>query len=153
MKFYTWEERREFLITLQELTISNQNADTFNVFAFGSFIRDDYKPGTSDIDLAVYAKDYKIARKIYNLLADYLEEKDVPYSLLLIDTDHIYDYVALQAVLQNVSFTDYSTDELQIFKTRSSIRLVWENEERARIKKLTEVVRRNFEKVDNENSN
>ena len=130
MIFNTWDERKDFLLELGAAVNTKFNENTFNVFVFGSFLRNDYKPLKSDIDLAIYSEDFKIARKVYNFIADYLDNYNIPHSLLMIDTAHTYDYVALQAVLEDVTFTDYFPESLKIFRIQSYLRMLWENEER-----------------------
>ena len=80
--------------------------------------------------MAIYSEDFKIARKVYNFIADYLDNYNIPHSLLMIDTSHTYDYVALQAILEDVTFTDYFPESLKIFRIQSYLRMLWENEER-----------------------
>ena len=40
MKFYTWEARRAFLIELKNAVVAKFPEENYNVFVFGSFIRD-----------------------------------------------------------------------------------------------------------------
>ena len=56
----TWEDRTNYLEHMQNYLVSKFGSDHYNVFIFGSILRDDYKPGKSDIDVAVYADNYAL---------------------------------------------------------------------------------------------
>ena len=46
--------------------------DTYNIFIFGSFLRTDYDPLRSDLDLAIYSRDTNLTFQICDFLDEYL---------------------------------------------------------------------------------
>lgn len=55
MTFNSWDDLLDFLEELSKGIAANFDEQTYNVFVFGSSIREDYNPMASDLDLAVYA--------------------------------------------------------------------------------------------------
>lgn len=135
MKFYTWEERTEFLSKLQDDVTERFGMDGYNVFIFGSFITDEYKPETSDIDLAVYADDYRMARKVMDFLDDYLVERDILHSLILIDVNQKYAFVSIDPLRINISCTEYFPEELRRYEVQLIRRYINYNEEKNMIQR------------------
>ena len=72
MIFNTWESRKEFLITFQQALHSEFGEDGYNVFIFGSFLREDYKPLESDLDLAVFCPDKRKSIFIQGYISKFL---------------------------------------------------------------------------------
>lgn len=136
MIFNTWEERTDFLSDLQDDVVSEFGTDGYNVFVFGSFITDKYQPGESDIDLAVYADDYRVARDVMDFLDDYLQQKEVPHSLILIDVNQKYAFVAIDPLRLNIGCTGYFPEELRRYEVQLVRRFINYNEEKNMIEKL-----------------
>lgn len=135
MTFYTWEERTDFLSKLQDDVVAQFGTDGYNVFVFGSFISNSYRPGESDIDLAVYADNYKFAREVMEFLDDYLQQKNVPHSLILIDVNQKYAFIALEPLRLNIGCTGYFPEELRTYEVQLVRRFINYNEEKAMIQR------------------
>lgn len=56
--------------------------DGYNVFIFGSFLREDYKPLESDLDLAVFCPDKRKSIFIQGYIEDYLNAREIPFDLI-----------------------------------------------------------------------
>ena len=130
MKFYSFEERLNFLKELQADTSRKFGENGYNVFVFGSVLRDDYKPEESDIDLAVYSDDTFLTFEIAEYLKEYLSERDIESSILEIFLDQINAFVYLEPLRINVTFTDYYPQKLQEFYYCLKLRyLIYSEEE------------------------
>lgn len=127
MKFYSWEERCNFLIELQEDVIREFGREHYNVFIFGSFLREDYNPESSDIDLAIYTKDMNLSLQLEYYLQNYLKARDIPLSLIHIDENDDYAFVCLDPLWKNVGITEFFPESLQAYRhelTTHRIRLL-----------------------------
>lgn len=133
MKFYTWKERCDFAAQMQSDLTARFGEDEYNVFLFGSFLREDYDPESSDIDLALYAKDFILLLDIRTFIENYLEERDIPYSIIQLNENDEYAFVALDALWKNVSVTDYFPESLLTYKIELTNRNRRLNDERAMI--------------------
>ena len=75
MKLDSWEKRRELLVRFQsELIQAFPDESDYNVYVFGSFIRRDFKPGISDIDLIIYCNDFLKRCDINDFLIQFFEK-------------------------------------------------------------------------------
>lgn len=141
MKFYTWNERIDFLETVKQAVIKEfPQTDIYNIFVFGSFLRKDYKPESSDLDLAIYSGVTDLTFKIYEFLNKYLNECEVPHSLLEIFLDQLNAYVAVKPLGLNVSFTDYYPEELAIYKRTVQRRAIFYNAEAEHIERVRKII-------------
>ena len=141
MKFFSWEDRKKFLLELSKVVESEFNNQKYNIFVFGSFLRDDYNPDTSDLDLAVYSDSAALTFDIVTFLEQYLKELDIPCDILEIFTDQFDAYVVVAPLGMNVSFTDYFPDELKEYFYIVRNRAIWHNEESNYIHKVAMCVR------------
>ena len=107
MKFYTWEARRAFLIELKNAVVAKFPEENYNVFVFGSFIRDDYKPEESDLDLAVFSLEFDRELDVTYFIEDYLEERDIDSSIIEIDVKQYGAFAVIPPSRMNVTFTGY----------------------------------------------
>lgn len=135
MIFHSWDERKAFLVNLQDRLTEKFGTERYNVFVFGSFVTDLYVPGKSDLDLAVYAESAKFARMVYNFLDDYLQELDVERSIIIIDTEQKYAFISLDALQMRIGFTDYFPEDLEIYELQLMRRFIWYNEEKNMLQK------------------
>ena len=79
MKLDSWEKRRELLVRFQsELIQAFPDESDYNVYVFGSFIRRDFKPGISDIDLIIYCNDFLKRCDIYDFCSQFFEQEQLP---------------------------------------------------------------------------
>lgn len=89
MKFFSWDDRKKFLLELSKVVESEFKNQKYNIFVFGSFLRDDYDPDTSDLDLAVYSDSAALTFDIVTFLKQHLKELDIPCDILEIFTDQL----------------------------------------------------------------
>lgn len=140
MKFFSWEDRKKFLLKLSEIVCKEFSGRNFNVFVFGSFLRDDYDPDTSDLDLAVYADSTALTFDVVTFLERHLEELDIPFDILEIFTDQYDAYVVVDPLGTNVTFTDYFPEELREYFYIVRNRAIWRREEEEYILKVAKCV-------------
>jgi predicted nucleotidyltransferase len=108
----TWKERRNVLIQFQ-LELDERFLDRdYNIFIFGSFVRADFKPGQSDIDLIVYCND--MLKRIE--LAEYCEEYFHSIGIKADVLEYYFmpeAYIYAVGILNSVQMTDYYPQELK----------------------------------------
>lgn len=108
------KNRLNFIQKFQNELIQQFGDQYYNVFLFGSFLTDRYEPGKSDIDFAIYTKDFDLYLKIYVYIENYFNIFHIEQDIFYIDTTIIDPfYIApLSSVLQ---FTSYYPEELKEF--------------------------------------
>lgn len=131
MIFETWESRCEFLEQLQNDITSTFTRDDYNIFLFGSFMRDDYDPYNSDIDLAIYTKDYLLYLDVLNYLEDYLNSRDIRYSIIRIDESNTKAFVAIDPLCHNVGVTSFFPEILKTYMLELIHNFICYNEEKS----------------------
>lgn len=137
MKFYTWEQRLDFLDELKDaVTREFPNTDSYNIFIFGSFIRDDYDPENSDLDLAIYASIAEQTFAICDFIDQFLKSRNVPCSLLEIFTDQLDAYVVIKPLGLNIGFTDYFPEDLKIYFRTVQRRAIFYDEESKHVERV-----------------
>jgi predicted nucleotidyltransferase len=147
MKFLTWQDRKRFLEQLAKDTITKFGETGYNVFIFGSFVRDDYNPDTSDLDLAVYADDYWNGVSIAAYLERYLAALGVPADILMFDTEDFDSYVFIDPLCTNITFTDYHPKELTNYHMTLSCKYARHLEEMKYIDSVAECVRESYKEL------
>lgn len=141
MIFNTWESRKEFLITFQQALHSEFGEDGYNVFIFGSFLREDYKPLESDLDLAVFCPDKRKSIFIQGYIEDYLNAREIPFDLIEIHLWQKGEFIDISPLMLNVGMTDYRPEDLNIYLRMLRRDYVFYREE-------TDYIR-NFKKLNN----
>ena len=126
----TWEDRTNYLEHMQNYLVSKFGSDHYNVFIFGSILRDNYKPGKSDIDVAVYADNYTLELDVCIALEDFFRETEMDNSILQISTSQKNAFVILSPLSLNVSVTDFYPEELVYYRRQLTRRWFWYNEDK-----------------------
>ena len=118
----TLEKRKTFLTGFKE-TLSEKFKDVdYNVFIFGSFVTDKFKPDKSDIDVAVFCKDVRVGVKISNFVEKYCSEVlAIDCDVLLIDTG-MDAFVDIDACTSRYKMTDYFPVDLQEYIANLAIK-------------------------------
>lgn len=117
------------LLDLQRKVESEFGVDNYNVFIFGSYLTTGYVEGESDIDIAIYAEDFDLYKKISLFLENYFNEKGV-------ESDIFYVDISMEAPIycaplkSKVQFTDYYPQKLVDFYHRCRLKL---EENRAKV--------------------
>lgn len=140
MTFNSWDDLLDFLEELSKGIAANFDEQTYNVFVFGSSIREDYNPMASDLDLAVYACTTEQTEGIADFIRDYLERREVPYDLIEISTEQYDAYVCVEPLGLNVTFTSYYPRELKEYFYVLRARAIWYNEETTYIRSVAKCV-------------
>ena len=107
--------RLETIRELQNLVCSKLDGKDFNVFIFGSFLTERYRPGKSDIDIAFYSRNFDDYLDAAALMEDFFNERDIPQDIFFIDT-RVPEPVFLAPLSSPVRFTDYFPEELKQFR-------------------------------------
>lgn len=115
MIFDTWDARKSFLVRFQKVLHSKFGVDDYNVFIFGSFLRDDYKPKESDIDLALFCPDSIKHVELQCFIEDYLHRLDIPFDLISIHLWQKGEFIDIMPLQLNVGITDYRPEDLDIY--------------------------------------
>lgn len=109
-----FENRRDFLIQFQQDLIKEFGEEDYNVFIFGSFVRDDFHDG-SDIDLAVYSSDSSKLVDLAYYIRKYLDKAlSISHHLILIGKE-AGRYIALAPLSSPWQFTDYYPEDLRAY--------------------------------------
>lgn len=110
MDLTDWSSRRAVLVRLQRELKEQYPEEDYNIFVFGSYIRNDFKDGKSDIDLVLYCQDFRKRDQIAVFLEQYF--KDIlPCDIL----QYFYSPSATifyPAITRGMPLTDYYPDQL-----------------------------------------
>lgn len=129
MILYTWEERKIFLNTFSADTVACFGETDYNVLVFGSYLRSDYRPGESDLDLAIYADDYGKELELLDFLEDYLGARGIPCDIIQICPEQNHACIALAPLGLRVGFTDYYPQWLLTYQFQLTVGLIYQKEE------------------------
>lgn len=110
-------ERFHEIVSLQEKCISLFGENDYNVFIFGSYLTERYVPGRSDIDIAIYADDYKKYLDIALFFEEYFTAKGIKQDIFSIDFD-IPSPIYCVPLNSPCRFTDYYPNKLEEFKEK-----------------------------------
>lgn len=114
--------RLRSLLTLQDELVRRFGDTDYNVFIFGSYPTVRYVDGKSDIDIAIYTKDFQLYKQLALYLEDYFEEKHIDPDIFYIDTS--MEAPLFCAPLKSaIQFTDYFPEELHEFEARCRAKL------------------------------
>ena len=87
MIFNIWEEQKSFLIQFQKDVQHGFCKDDYNVFIFGSFVTDEYRP----------------------------DERNIPFDLIDIHLCDKGAFVNIMPLQLDISVTDYRSEDLNIY--------------------------------------
>lgn len=117
------------LLHLQKDMESRFGDTEYNVFVFGSYLTTRYIKGKSDIDIAIYAEDFDLYKKLSLYLEEYFDEKGIKSDIFFVDLS-IEAPIYCAPLNSRVQFTNYFPKKLQDFEKRCQQKL---DEARARI--------------------
>lgn len=113
MALDSWEDRRKLLVRFQsELIQAFPDESDYNVYIFGSFIRRDFKPGISDIDLIIYCNDFLKRCDIYDFCSLFFKQEHLPCDIL----EYSYmpeGYIFVTGILNAFPMTAYYPKSLR----------------------------------------
>ena len=108
-------QRLKNLLELQKSLEAKFGSDNYNVFVFGSYITTAYVEGESDIDIAIYSRDFEVYKRIAMYIESFFDEQHVPSDIFYIDVCNPAA-VFCAPLSSPVQLTDYFPDELDSFK-------------------------------------
>lgn len=122
MVLNTWEQRMEMLESFRQSIICQfPETNTYNIFIYGSFLMDTYKPGISDIDLAIYADESGLYIQLEEACINFFRRVDHKLHTIWIQTDVLGAYIDLVPLRLNVCITNYFPVKLKEYKNLLSI--------------------------------
>lgn len=110
------------LLDLQKKVEAEFGGTDYNVFIFGSYLTTAFIEGKSDIDIAVYSKDFDMYKRLSLYLEEYFCAKGVDSDIFYVDTA-MEAPVYCAPLNSKVQFTDYYPEELIDFKERCQLKL------------------------------
>ncbi|WP_367568468.1 nucleotidyltransferase domain-containing protein [Lacrimispora sp.] len=105
------------LLNLQKDVEQRFGETGYNVFVFGSYLTTGYVEGKSDIDIAVYAEDFNLYKRLSLYLEEYFRLKGIESDIFFIDTT-MEAPVYCVPLKSKIQFTDYFPPELVDFEKR-----------------------------------
>ncbi len=118
------------LLDLQKRVESEFGDNGYNIFIFGSYLTTRYVEGESDIDIAIYAEDFDLYKRIALFLEQYFSDNDIESDIFYIDIS-MEAPIYCAPLKSKVQFTDYFPQKLVDFHKRCQVKL---EENRVRVK-------------------
>ncbi len=110
------------LLELRRKIEKQFGVDGYNIFVFGSYVTTGYMEGKSDIDIAIYTKDFDLYKRISVYLEGYFAEKGMESDIFYIDLT-VEAPIYCAPLKSSVQFTDYYPAELVKFRERCQHKL------------------------------
>lgn len=104
------------LLSLQKQVEENFGEKDYNVFVFGSYLTTGYVEGLSDIDIAIYAEDFGLYKRLSLYLEEYFKMKGIRSDIFYIDTT-MRAPIYCAPLESQVQFTDYYPEKLVAFRS------------------------------------
>lgn len=117
------------LLELQKKVEELFGISGYNVFIFGSYVTTGYIEGQSDIDIAIYAEDFNLYKRLSLYLENFFNAQGIKSDIFFIDTTMAAP-VYCAPLKSKIQFTDYFPEKLITFQKRCQQKL---NEARERI--------------------
>ena len=117
------------LLELQKKMESVFGSDHYNVFVFGSYLTTKYVEGQSDIDIAIYSREFDLYKKLALFLEEYFDEMGIVSDIFYIDIS-MEAPIYCAPLKSKVQLTDYFPQELVDFYKKCQVKL---EENKARI--------------------
>lgn len=112
---------RELLILQKEIESEFEEKE-YNIFVFGSYLTLQYQEGKSDIDIAIYSKNFELYKRLSCYLEEYFMRKGIKSDIFFIDTT-MEAPVYCAPLTSQVQFTDFFPEELVDFRNRCQNKL------------------------------
>ena len=107
-----WKGRRELLVEFQSALIRQFGENDYNVFVFGSYVRQDFEAGKSDIDLIVYCEILEKKMDIADFCMGFFRDRGISADVL----EYYFmeeAYVYVNGILNSIPLTDYYPKKLR----------------------------------------
>lgn len=115
-------ERLQGLLNLQQKVEIEFGEKDYNVFVFGSYLTTKFQEGKSDIDIAIYSKDFDLYKRLACYLEDFFDASGIRSDIFFIDIS-VEAPVYCAPLNSKVQFTDYYPNELHDFSQRCQNKL------------------------------
>lgn len=115
-------ERLQGLLDLQKRVEQEFGEENYNVFVFGSYLTTKFQEDKSDIDIAIYSKDFDLYKRLSCYLEEFFNIKGIRSDIFYIDTS-IEAPVYCAPLSSKVQFTNYYPSELHDFSQRCQEKL------------------------------
>lgn len=115
-------DRLKELLKLQKEIESEFGEKEYNVFVFGSYLTLQYQEGKSDIDIAIYSKNFELYKRLSCYLEEYFVRKGIKSDIFYIDTT-MEAPVYCAPLASKIQFTDFFPEELIDFKKKCQDKL------------------------------
>lgn len=103
------------LLDLQKQVELEFGAEEYNVFVFGSYLTTRYVEGESDIDIAIYAEDFELYKRISLFLEEYFNDKGIKSDVFYVDIS-MEAPIYCAPLKSKIQFTDYFPEKLVEFQ-------------------------------------
>lgn len=113
----TLDERQAFIERLKKAIIALYDVSDIQIFVFGSFLTDDFKPGVSDIDLGIYCPDNEKKCDIMFFLSQLFDVVGIKSDIVDITMSQ-YALINIPILVYGVTLFDYMPDELFQYLTK-----------------------------------
>lgn len=110
------------LLSLQKNVEQQFGEQDYNVFVFGSYPTTRYIEGESDIDIAIYAEDFGLYKRLALYLEEFFKRKGINSDIFYIDTT-MEAPIYCAPLKSQVRFTDYYPEHLADFERACRKRL------------------------------
>lgn len=115
-------DRLKELLKLQKEIESEFGEKEYNVFVFGSYLTLQYQEGKSDIDIAIYSKNFELYKRLSCYLEEYFVRKGIKSDIFYIDTT-MEAPVYCAPLASKIQFTDFFPEELIDFQKKCQDKL------------------------------
>lgn len=125
---YTQDAKEKARARLQELLTLQRDMEArfgdtdYNIFIFGSYPTVRYVEGRSDIDIAIYTRDFSLYKQLALFLEDFFEDRHIDPDIFYIDTS-VEAPIFCAPLKSALRFTDYFPEELKAFEERCRVKL------------------------------
>ena len=115
-------KRLKELLKLQKEIESEFGEKDYNVFIFGSYLTLQFQEGKSDIDIAIYSKNFELYKRLSCYLEEYFLKEGIKSDIFYIDTT-MEAPVYCAPLMSPVQFTDFFPEELIEFRNKCQTKL------------------------------
>lgn len=115
-------ERLQGLLDLQKKVEQEFGIENYNVFVFGSYLTTKFQEGKSDIDIAIYSKNFDLYKRLSCYLEEFFNRKGIKSDIFYIDTS-MEAPVYCVPLNSKIQFTNYYPSELHDFSKRCQEKL------------------------------
>ena len=102
---------------LQKEVLEKFGDQDYNVFIFGSYLTERYREGKSDVDIVIYAENYKKYLDISLYFEDYFSKKGIAQDIFSVDLS-MPSAIYYPSLSSPIRFTDYYPEKLSDFVSK-----------------------------------